>query len=55
VLGPVLLVWNAFFLAARFRYEPIPKILPNGSVLFQVDKNSGLDLIFSLLNNSGLP
>jgi hypothetical protein len=35
--GAVLLVRDAFFLAARFGNKPVPEIFPDGPVLFQVD------------------
>src|SRR5277367_3328775 len=35
----VLLVRNALFLAARFGYQTVPDLFPNGPVLFQVDLN----------------
>src|SRR5216683_2570896 len=41
-IRPVLLVRNAFLLAARFGDEAIPEILPNGAVFLQVDEHSGL-------------
>src|SRR5277367_2026165 len=37
--GAVLLVRNALFLAARFGYQTVPDLFPNGPVLFQVDLN----------------
>ena len=38
-LGPVLLVGNAFFLAARFGNQAIPEVLPNDAVLLEVDQD----------------
>lgn len=40
--GAVLLVRNTFFLAARFRYEAVPEVLPDGAVLFQIDQHTNL-------------
>ena len=38
-LRPVLLVRNAFFLAARFGNQAIPEVLPNDAVLLEVDQD----------------
>src|ERR1039458_4536667 len=41
-LGPVLLVGNAFFLAARFGNQAIPEVLPNDAVLLEFDQDRRL-------------
>jgi hypothetical protein len=38
-LGPVFLVWNALLLASRFGNQAIPEVLPNGTVLPEVDQH----------------
>src|SRR6266481_5294739 len=38
-LGPVLLVGNALFLASRLGNQAIPEVLPNSTVLSEVDQH----------------